>query len=760
MKNPLTIVAFFISINVFSQIDSSQFHKTDSDCIIYDTYFGKNSSFKWEGLCSKGYAHGKGKCNVFIENTLIAEISGLYNNGVPNGICILKLVNEDIYECEYIDGRMIGIGTYKTSNGDSYKGELRDLFMHGDGEMTYSNGSIFRGRFKKSNFWTGEYIGLDNKRSFFIKGELVTDETLPKISSNYKPPLNKELTEYFDEKWNRCEKSVASYYRKTSYSSDNVPKGIVKDFYISGNIMRKYHLRYVDYSDEEMNFLDAGEFLSYYENGTQYMDSKVNYRGSLFGRANYFHDNGQLKTVCNYNNYGQLDGDRVELDVLGNITTYANYDNDEIVSDKYYNITQEGLWELNYIEDFEKNIDFWKEGSEPYASLYEGNLFVDTKNNAPYIKSRYLNVDKSVQFTIYSNSAAIKKDLDKETLAGLIFDWSSQYNYAMLYVDHKNIARLIRVINGKTELMIEHKLTSPDNHSDISRFDLSINFFYSEIRFNVNGETIHTMVKWDWLGGKEYGIWLSGGKNYLVENFGSIEFFSPEQSEGFTNYVLKKVLDENSSEYDGNGSGFFISQKGYLVTNYHVIEEASVIDIQINYNGESKIFPTKIVMKDKVNDLAILKVDSKDFKLDKEIPYTINFDLKDVGTEVFTLGYPMIDIMGSEVKFTDGKISSKSGLDGDIRTYQITTPIQPGNSGGPLFNYDGDVVGIIVSTLSRENYDAENVNFALKSNLLKNLIDACPETIELSNSGKLRSASLSQKIKSFSEFVPVVLVKE
>jgi S1-C subfamily serine protease len=165
-------------------------------------------------------------------------------------------------------------------------------------------------------------------------------------------------------------------------------------------------------------------------------------------------------------------------------------------------------------------------------------------------------------------------------------------------------------------------------------------------------------------------------------------------------------------------------------------------------------------MKDKVNDLAILKVDSKDFKLDKEIPYTINFDLKDVGTEVFTLGYPMIDIMGSEVKFTDGKISSKSGLDGDIRTYQITTPIQPGNSGGPLFNYDGDVVGIIVSTLSRENYDAENVNFALKSNLLKNLIDACPETIELSNSGKLRSASLSQKIKSFSEFVPVVLVKE
>ena len=125
-----------------------------------------------------------------------------------------------------------------------------------------------------------------------------------------------------------------------------------------------------------------------------------------------------------------------------------------------------------------------------------------------------------------------------------------------------------------------------------------------------------------------------------------------------------------------------------------------------------------------------------------------------------TLGYPMINIMGSEIKFTDGKISSKSGLDDDIRTYQITAPIQPGNSGGPLFNNNGEVVGIIVSTLNREDYDAENVNFALKSNLLKNLIDACPEKIELPKSNKPNELSLSEMIKSYSDFVPIILIKE
>jgi S1-C subfamily serine protease len=157
--------------------------------------------------------------------------------------------------------------------------------------------------------------------------------------------------------------------------------------------------------------------------------------------------------------------------------------------------------------------------------------------------------------------------------------------------------------------------------------------------------------------------------------------------------------------------------------------------------------------------LAIIKITSKDFKMDKVIPYGLQFGIEDVGSEVFTMGYPLADVMGNEIKFTDGKISSKSGINGDIRMYQISTPIQPGNSGGPLFNSNGNVVGIVSATLNRENYNSENVNYAIKSNILKNLIDSSPEKItikELSIEGK---STISDKIKSYQSFIPMVLIK-
>jgi S1-C subfamily serine protease len=170
--------------------------------------------------------------------------------------------------------------------------------------------------------------------------------------------------------------------------------------------------------------------------------------------------------------------------------------------------------------------------------------------------------------------------------------------------------------------------------------------------------------------------------------------------------------------------------------------------------------PAKVVVKDKTTDLVILKVDAKEFKINDVIPYNLNFQIMDVGSEVFTLGYPMIDVMGSEIKFTDGKISSKSGIEGDIRTYQITTPIQPGNSGGPLFNENGEIIGIIVSTINRDYYNTENVGFALKMSLLKNLIDSSPEEINTIKSNSSINLKLSEKIKAYQNFIPIIKVKQ
>ena len=134
---------------------------------------------------------------------------------------------------------------------------------------------------------------------------------------------------------------------------------------------------------------------------------------------------------------------------------------------------------------------------------------------------------------------------------------------------------------------------------------------------------------------------------------------------------------------------------------------------------------------------------------------------KDTGSEVFAMGYPMADVMGSEVKFTDGKISSKSGIGGDVRVYQISVPIQPGNSGGPLFDMDGNVVGITSSGLNRDYFKSENVNYAIKASYLKNLMEACPEKIILEEKADIHasSATLTERIKQYEGYVVLILTK-
>jgi S1-C subfamily serine protease len=119
----------------------------------------------------------------------------------------------------------------------------------------------------------------------------------------------------------------------------------------------------------------------------------------------------------------------------------------------------------------------------------------------------------------------------------------------------------------------------------------------------------------------------------------------------------------------------------------------------------------------------------------------------------------MAQVMGDEIIFTYGKISSKTGIEGDITVYQISVPIQPGNSGGPLFDNKGNLVGITSSGLNKEYFNSENVNYAIKTAYLKNLIDVMPESIKLPNNIEIYNKPLTEKIKLLSDFIPIIRVK-
>ena len=162
---------------------------------------------------------------------------------------------------------------------------------------------------------------------------------------------------------------------------------------------------------------------------------------------------------------------------------------------------------------------------------------------------------------------------------------------------------------------------------------------------------------------------------------------------------------------------------------------------------------------DESTDLAILKIVDENFRGFDETPnYNFETEPADVGNRVYAYGYPMaLSIMGKELKITDGLINANTGYKGDVKTYQISAPIQGGNSGGPLFNEDGDFVGVNSSGLTKEV--ADNVGYSIKSNYVLNLINALPEKIELPYSYTISWLSTEKQIKRLSQYVVLIKVQ-
>lgn len=194
------------------------------------------------------------------------------------------------------------------------------------------------------------------------------------------------------------------------------------------------------------------------------------------------------------------------------------------------------------------------------------------------------------------------------------------------------------------------------------------------------------------------------------------------------------------------GTGFTLNNR-YVVTNYHVVENAKSITLTgINGNFGTKISAT-IVAKDQKNDLALLKLNGN-FNI-TNIPYSVKSTTSDVGEEVFVLGYPLTSTMGNEIKLTTGVISSKSGFQGDISQYQISAPIQPGNSGGPLFDSKGNIIGIV----SAKHVGAENVGYAIKTSYLKSLVESVTSASVLPQTNRVANQNLSGKVKAVKNYV-------
>lgn len=201
------------------------------------------------------------------------------------------------------------------------------------------------------------------------------------------------------------------------------------------------------------------------------------------------------------------------------------------------------------------------------------------------------------------------------------------------------------------------------------------------------------------------------------------------------------------------GTGFVISSTGHVVTNQHVVE-GCVGDIQGNLSGEAPV-KLRLVSSDETNDLALLQAPSPF----KDVA-TIRDKAIHPGDSVIAIGYPFHGLLTSDFTVTTGIVSSLSGILNDTRFLQISAAVQPGNSGGPLLDNGGQVVGMVAAKLNALKFAKatgtipENINFAIKTGALRDFLDNSAVSYQTADAREeLKTPDIARNARAFTLLV-------
>lgn len=218
---------------------------------------------------------------------------------------------------------------------------------------------------------------------------------------------------------------------------------------------------------------------------------------------------------------------------------------------------------------------------------------------------------------------------------------------------------------------------------------------------------------------------------------------------------INDVTDQAAAttiEYTSGGTGFLIDAKGYLVTNAHVVKDARNVAVQAS-NGHD--FNAQIVYMDNNRDIAILKITDSRYKSAGTLPYAIKRSGGRLAEPIFTLGYPRNDIV-----YGDGYVAARTGYNGDTLACQIAIPANRGNSGSPIVNKNGEIIGVI----SNKQNTAEGAVFAIHSKYIFTALnelqkaDSSFRDVRISSTSSLKDKDRVQQVERISDYVYMVKV--
>jgi TPR repeat protein len=205
----------------------------------------------------------------------------------------------------------------------------------------------------------------------------------------------------------------------------------------------------------------------------------------------------------------------------------------------------------------------------------------------------------------------------------------------------------------------------------------------------------------------------------------------------------------------GSATGFFITEDGYLVTSEHVVKDAS----QIRLVTSAGLISAQVVKVNAADDLALLKVAGRFAALPVASSRAVR-----LGSTVGTVGFPNVGLQGFAPKLAKGEIAALSGAGDDARYFQISVPVQPGNSGGALVDERGNVVGVVSAKLSASaalqtsGALPENVNYAIKSSYLLSFLESVPEVSAKLKEPNAKDRKFEDVVKAAEQAALLVLV--
>ncbi len=455
------------------------------------------------------------------------------------------------------------------------------------------------------------------------------------------------------------------------------------------------------------------------------------------GLCKWYYKNGSLKQIASYNSIGELDGKATSYHENGNLNTTADYKNGVRTTKKMVFFTENGDQYTLFKEDFKTNANDWEVyNSELNEAYMEDGKFVlnslssrgTSRHITMPIKSASFELELEVSPPLSKNNAPI---------GGLIYNFGSWNYYFIIQDSYFSVGKVVDGEHQKSANLLSTFRIKPGEENVLkvkNEFDVCSYF--------ISGELVHKTdpqkIKFDKVG------MVVGGIGKANCNYLSLKETS---SNGFA------IPIAGVEDIKGSSSGFLISKQGYVITNHHAVDGAT--RLYVEFPAVKQSYLTRVILKDKATDLALLKIEASTYIQDQEVPYVLATSASDVGSEVFTLGYPFaFSGLGKEVKFTDSKISSKTGYDNDLSSYQTTIPIQPGSSGSPMFDDAGNVVGCMNAGIR----SADNVSYSIKSNYIRTLTQSSSEPVVLPAENLLKDKNLTEKIKVLSKYICIVKV--